>query len=109
MTKHLLFAATLASLLQGTAAAQFTLTGLDVLQRDGFKALPARLELTWYSLTEDRFYAGRFELPVARLAAFFDRGAAAPTGTGRWAFDRIIFGMAPGGDVSVWASAMRLP
>lgn len=72
------------------------------------KPLPVALDLAWYSLTEDRFFKGRFDLPVDRLSALFDRGVPSVDGKARWSYDRLIFGMAPGGDVSVWASAMSV-
>jgi len=75
---------------------------------DERKPLPSCLELTWFSFTEDLFYAGRFELPIDRLAALFRAGTASPDGGARLQFDRIIVGMAPGGDVVVWAGARRI-
>lgn len=68
------------------------------------KALPRAVALTWFSLLEDRFYAGRFTLPVDRIATLMDQGAALPPPRGRQPYDRIVFGMAPGGHVSVWVS-----
>jgi hypothetical protein len=71
------------------------------------KPLPVQCELTWYSLLEDKSYQARFDLPIDRLSVLFGRGAASPDGPERWNFDTLHFGMAPGGDVSVWARARR--
>jgi len=72
------------------------------------KPLPSRLDLTWFSYTEDRFYVGHFDLPTERLTTLFRSGAASPDGGARLPFDRIIVGMAPGGDVAVWVGAGRI-
>lgn len=72
------------------------------------KPLPVRLDLSWFSYTEDRFYGGRFEMPTAKLMELFRAGTASPEGGERWPYDRIIVGMAPGGDLSVWAGARRI-
>ena len=75
---------------------------------DKLKPLPTQMALTWFSYTEDRFYAGKFELPVNKLLELFRAGTASPEGVERLPFDRIIVGMAPGGDISVWAGARRI-
>ena len=69
------------------------------------KALPRELALTWFSFAEDRFYSGLFDLPVERLEALFRRAAPLPPPRPRAAYDTVIVGMAPGGNVTVWASA----
>lgn len=68
------------------------------------KALPRSVALTWFSLLENRFYAGRFALPVERIATLMDKGAALPPPRGPQPYDRVVFGVAPGGHVSVWVS-----
>jgi hypothetical protein len=66
------------------------------------------LELSWFSCTEDRFYAGKFGLPMNKILELFRAGTASPEAKERLPFDRIIVGMAPGGDVSVWVGARRI-
>ena len=75
---------------------------------DTLKPLPTRLQLAWFSFVEDRFYGGRFDLPTNRLQELFSKGTASPDGNQRLPYDRIIIGMAPGGDVSVWVGARRI-
>ena len=80
-------------------------TGSTHVVGDKNKALPRKVSLTWFSFTEDRFYAGTFALPLDRMAPLLDRGALMPASQPRRSFDTIVFGMAPGGNVSVWLSA----
>jgi len=69
------------------------------------KPVPVRLELEWFSYTEDRFYQGAFALPAEEMTALFSAGVTDPL-TGRLlGFERIIVGMAPEGTVSVWMAA----
>ena len=75
---------------------------------DKLKPLPTQLELSWFSYTEDQFYGGKFDLPLDKLSEMFRSGTASPDGSERWAYDRIIVGMAPGGDISVWVGARRI-
>jgi hypothetical protein len=76
---------------------------------DTFKPLPTQLQISWFSFTEDRFYAGKFDLPKDKLLELFQHGTASPyENNERWNFDRIVVGVAPGGDVAVWAGAGRI-
>ena len=71
-----------------------------------FKPLPVQLKISWFSFTEDRFYEGKFDLPKDKLLSLFQSGVAnAYFKNERWPFDRIVVGLAPGGDVAVWAGA----
>jgi hypothetical protein len=69
------------------------------------KPVPARLELAWFSYTEDRFYQGTFELPAEEMTALFKAGVTDPRTGQPLGFERIIIGMAPEGGVSVWLAA----
>ncbi len=89
------------------------LEGSTHIVGDQFKPLPVKLDLTWFSYTEDKFYTGKFDLPAAKILELFRAGTAAYDlgGTNpdkHLNFDRIIVGMAPGGDVSVWAGARQI-
>lgn len=75
---------------------------------DKLKPVPSHLDLRWFSYLEDRFYGGRFELPSARMLEMFRAGAAPPEPGPRAAYNRIVVGMAPGGDISVWMGAQRI-
>lgn len=80
---------------------------LDIAGEEA-KALPASVSLSWFSYLEDRFYAGEFALPADRMQMLFAHDAPMPAPSPPKPFDEIIFGMAPGGHVSVWASAGRV-
>lgn len=73
------------------------------------KPVPAAVELTWFSYSEDRFYTGTFALPEARLRAAFHRGTPDPDAPRRrLPLDGLIVGMAPGGNVSAWTWSRRV-
>src|SRR5690625_7350708 len=63
------------------------------------KPLPDRLDIKFFSYTENQFYHGKFELPyddIRRLFKEWDRLNDRP------AYNRIMTGVAPGGAVAVW-------
>jgi hypothetical protein len=75
---------------------------------DDTKALPDRLNITFYSYLEDKFYQGDFKLPYDRIVDLFAAGYSARRGkTPHITFDAIIAGVAPGGAVSVWLSGIE--
>lgn len=70
------------------------------------KPVPTRLDIRWFSFTEDKFFEGSFDLPWETMQKMFDSGLA----EGRLLpkpepYNSIVFGMAPGGFVAVWMSA----
>lgn len=69
---------------------------------DETKPVPGTLDITWFSYTEDKFYAGVFELPSETMLTLFNRGFVGPVTGGRTTYHRIIVGLAPGGHISVW-------
>lgn len=72
---------------------------------DARKPVPVRLEIEWFSYTEDRFYQGAFDLPADAMTALFNAGVTDPRTRRPLGFERIIVGMAPEGLVSVWMAA----
>lgn len=68
------------------------------------RPLPVAMEMTWFSLTEQQSYSAQVKLPLDRLVALcttpllntLDDRTATP--------DRLVVGLAPGGDVAVWAA-----
>jgi hypothetical protein len=72
---------------------------------DELKPVPTRLDIHWFSFTEDVFYSGVFELPTESMLDLFHEGLKSPTNGEDITYDRIIVGMAPGGEVSVWLGA----
>lgn len=70
---------------------------------DMVKPVPQRLEISWFSYAEDRFFQGAFALPTEAMTTYFARGIPEDRATRKPApFERIIVGMAPEGCVSVW-------
>ncbi|WP_437296947.1 DUF2931 family protein [Sorangium sp. So ce426] len=68
------------------------------------KPVPVRLDLTWFSYLEDRFFGGSFMLPTATMTTLFRAGVADPQTEEFRGFERIVVGMAPEGLVAVWMS-----
>ena len=67
-----------------------------------FKPLPDRLEIKFFSFTENKLYQGSFPLPYDKILALFQEGVARRPEMP--IFQKIIVGMAPGGAVAVWVS-----
>lgn len=69
-----------------------------------FKPLPDRVEVKFYSYTENQFYQGEFTLPYDKiLDVFQQRQRNMPDKPYR----SILLGIAPGGAVSVWLDGSR--
>ena len=66
------------------------------------KALPNRLEITFFSYTEDQFYHGDFQLPYERIVQLFNNPYHSHKVEQVITYHRIVAGVAPGGLVSVW-------
>lgn len=66
------------------------------------KSLPNRLEILFFSYTEDKFYKGDFKLPYAKILQLFQQGYYSPKVERQETYFEIIAGIAPGGLVSVW-------
>ena len=65
-----------------------------------FKSLPDRLDIRFFSFTENKLYQGSFDLPYDKILALFKEGVARDKD--RPIFNTIMVGVAPGGAVSVW-------
>jgi hypothetical protein len=71
--------------------------------------IPDTLSLTWFSLTERKFYTGLWSLPKERIKKFFKEGYryntfSDPNTKKRETFSIIQIGIAPKGAVFVWIS-----
>lgn len=66
------------------------------------KALPSRLEITFFSYLENQFYQGVFELPYDEIVDAFNQGYILVGDESKSYLTRIVVGVAPGGAVSVW-------
>ena len=78
--------------------------GLVTLVAGSPEALPVGLAITWFSLADDRFYRGKFELPAPRLLQLFESGFRHPATREHSTWDTLLVGLAPGGRVVVWVS-----
>ncbi len=80
-------------------------SGVHVVGED-YKALPDRLDIRFFSYTENKMYQGSFDLPYEKILAFFKAGIAKdkdnPT------FQKVIAGVAPGGTVAVWVTGSEV-
>lgn len=64
-----------------------------------FKPLPDRLEVTFYSYSEQQTYKGKFDLPYEKMVELFQkRQSEFPEKP----YISILVGVAPGGAVAVW-------
>lgn len=66
------------------------------------KPLPNRLDITFFSYTENQFYRGQFALPYETILALFQAGYYSPKEGEHITYRRIVVGIAPGGAVAVW-------
>jgi Protein of unknown function (DUF2931) len=69
---------------------------------DEQKSMPVKLEITWLSYTESKFYSGTFDLPTDKIAKLFEQGYIHPYTLKHTTYDSMVVGMAPGGVVVVW-------
>lgn len=77
-----------------------TSVSTDIVGPD-LKPLPNRLEILFFSYTEDQFYKGNFDLPYDKILSLFREGSIDQQGN-REAYDKIVAGITPGGAVAVW-------
>ncbi len=69
---------------------------------DDFKPVPVRLEVTWASFVENKFYTGNWALPKEKMTKLFKEGVVNYNTKKRSRYSRIIVGLAPGGVAVVW-------
>ena len=69
---------------------------------EDFKALPDRLDIRFFSFTENKLYQGSFDLPYNKILTLFKEGVTKDKE--RPIFNTIMVGVAPGGGVSVWVT-----
>lgn len=70
------------------------------------RPLPVALDITWFSLTEDRSYSAQVKLPFDRVVALCTTPLRNTLDDRKATPDRLIVGLAPGGDVMVWAAGV---
>lgn len=65
--------------------------------------LPDRLHMTWYSVQERRFYTGRWKLDKNLIMKVWEEGSINLRTKSKENFKTLIVGMAPKGNVALWA------
>lgn len=71
-------------------------------QGEDLKALPVKLDITWASYIENKFYTGSWEMPLDTLKKLFEKGTIAWRDGRVSNYSDIRVGCAPGGIVVVW-------
>lgn len=71
-------------------------------QGEDLKALPVKMDITWASFKENKFYTGSWDMPIDTLKKLFEKGTI-DWRSGRMSnYSDIRVGCAPGGIVMVW-------
>lgn len=75
---------------------------------EDMRKVPERMELTWFSYTENKFYTGSFELPQEKMYNLFKKDygkGKRPNGEEfSLKFAELTIGLAPQGMVTLWMS-----
>lgn len=71
-------------------------------QGEDLKALPVKMDITWASFKENKFYTGSWDMPIDRLKKLFEKGTIAWRDGRVSNYSDIRVGCAPGGIVVVW-------
>jgi len=79
-----------------------TIGSVEIRGAPGPKAWPKRLEIKWFSYSENRFYAIDTPLPPEALGAALSTGYSNPRNGAAGEFNIVLLGLAPGGTVSLW-------
>jgi len=66
------------------------------------KSLPTKLNITFFSYLEDKFYQGTFDLPYEDILLHFQTPYYSSKEGKERRPDRIVVGVSPGGGVAVW-------
>ncbi|REC75047.1 hypothetical protein DRF57_11900 [Chryseobacterium rhizosphaerae] len=71
-------------------------------QGSDLKAVPVKLEVTWASFLENKFYTGSWDLPVDKIKELFKEGTVNWRTNEKEGYSSVVVGLAPGGVVVVW-------
>lgn len=71
-------------------------------QGEDLKALPIKLDITWASYLENKFYTGSWDMPIDTLKTLFKKGTIGWRTNRPSTYSLIVVGCAPGGVVVVW-------
>lgn len=68
------------------------------------KTLPKKATLEWFSFRENKFYVADINLPMETLNFLFKTGYKRESNPELKKFNKIIFGVGLGGNISIWVS-----
>lgn len=68
------------------------------------KGAPARLDVRWFSYTENAFFRAALPLDAPKIAALLATPFPVPTPAGTARYDGLVVGLAPEGIVTVWVT-----
>ncbi|OBW39363.1 hypothetical protein AB670_04297 [Chryseobacterium sp. MOF25P] len=77
-------------------------SGSTHTQGEDLKPVPVKLEITWASFTENKFYTGSWDLPKEKMLKLFQEGVVWYGTRKKETYRQILVGCAPGGVVVVW-------
>lgn len=77
-------------------------SGSTHTQGEDLKALPVKMDITWASYMENKFYTGTWDMPIATLKKLFEKGTIDWRTGSISNYTQIIVNCAPGGIVVVW-------
>jgi hypothetical protein len=69
-----------------------------------FKPVPERLNVAWFSFTENKFYAIECDLPHTKMRELFSNGYIGPADDEKTTYSYVMIGLAPKGGIAVWLS-----
>ena len=64
--------------------------------------IPNKLEFTWYSLVENKFYTGKWDLDKEKIKTLFEKGFTDQDNGKKTTYTNFIVGLAPKGRVVLW-------
>ncbi|SFN09606.1 Protein of unknown function [Chryseobacterium oleae] len=64
--------------------------------------IPNKLEFTWYSLVENTFYTGKWDLDKEKIKGLFEKGFIDQDNGKKTTYTNFIVGLAPKGKVVLW-------
>ncbi len=73
---------------------------------DDKKPLPNRLDIVFFSYTENQFYRGHFDLTYDKILTLFQEEYYSPKSRKPVRFRKIVVGVAPGGVVAAWVQGI---
>jgi len=66
---------------------------------------PVKIYILWFSYRENKFFECEADLPETEIKNIMETGFSEPLSVNKVKADKIIVGLAPGGDVILWAAA----